>query len=389
MLVMKTLSILLAVTSAISFAQDINSRISNTFSESFQNKDLKCYYYQPKVNALVSPKHETSFSDGQISRDFSLEYMEDEIDFTFKLYKENSVSKYEISFNNALTYQGELTSKNFYRLMEFGDAGFFVSGLSYKNGDQSLYTKYNLNKIKCNLELAKSKPIVLEGNQHVNVHPHTRYDYFSLLSLPVSRYFQTMKSYVLIDAANRQGAFIDYGAFLSSGSYTTPFSVFETKMEIPQNIPMLISPAGYNDYEFSNNPEVNITLTGGNHNYCIWNNTRNILWGLFYSKESPVLNITYDTKATVVQRRGIIPGISFKKKHVKGSNVLADIFKRNPYLKSSYHKAYNYYFQKDFLLRFTGVFKTLTYSYNADGLQVNEVIHGSGTRDLVINLNYL
>lgn len=386
---MKSIIISTVLLSSMAFSQDVTERITQTFNESFQNKDLKCYYYQPKVKALISPVSNTLYSNKSLSRNFKLDHLKDSLDLSFKLYLQGSQAKYQVVFNQNLKYEGNIDKRNFYKLMEFGDGGFFVSNLTYLSGDQSLAQKYDLGKVKCNLELAKSKAIALKSEQHINVHPHSRYDYLSLLTKPVAEYFEKMQSYVLIDAANRQGAYVNYNNFLSTGSYTTAYEVFDTRMSIPSNIPMLISPAGYNDFTFESDEEVNIYFTGGNHNYCIWNNTRNIFWGLFYSDKAPVLNINYDTKAMVVQRSGIIPGTSFKKRHVRGSNVLGDIFKNNPGVSEGYHRAYNYYFQKDFFLRFTGVFKTLTYSYEAEGFSVKEVIQGQGDRDLTINLNYL
>lgn len=386
---MKAIIISTVLLSSIAFSQDINERITKTFNDSFLNKDLKCYYFQPKVKALINPVSETLYSNKSLSRNFKLDHLNDSIDLSFKLYNQGSQTRYQIVFNGNLKYEGFLDKGNFYKLMEFGDDGFFVSNLTYQSGDLALAEQHELGKVKCNLEIAKSKAITLKSEQHINVHPHSRYDYLSLLAAPVTQYFSKMDSYVLIDAANRQGAYIDYNKFLNTGEYTTAFEIFDTQMQIPANIPMLISPAGYNDFVFESDEEVNIFFTGGNHNYCIWNNTRNIFWGLFYSDKAPILNINYDTKAMVVQRSGIIPGISFKKKHTRGSNVLSDIFKRNPGVSDGYHRSYNSYFQKDFFLRFKGAFKTLTYSYEAEGFIVNEVIQGQGDRELTINLRYL
>ena len=388
-LFMKIPYLFIALISTITLAQSTQERIEKTFEESFLNKDLECFYYQAKENGLISPTSSTAFANKALSRDFTLEIDNQKIDLSFKLYSQNSQNMYELKLDNNLVYQGELGSKDFASLMEFGDGGFFLRNLAYRSGDQALYNKYDLGRIKCNLEFAKSRPIILSGAHHINVHPHTRYDYLGLLEEPVNEYFKTMDSYVLIDAANRQGAYVDFASFLSTGNYSTPYEVFQTLMKIPSDIPMVISPAGYNDYVFEDKKDIEITFTGGNHNYCIWNNTRNLMWGLFYSDKESNLTINYDTNATVIQRSGIIPGTSFRRKHVRGSNVIADIFKKYPEIQQGYHSAYNYYFQKDFILRFTGLYKTLTYSYEAQGFKKEEIIQGKGTRNLVIKLKYL
>ncbi|MCT4642944.1 MAG: hypothetical protein N4A33_11700 [Bacteriovoracaceae bacterium] len=369
------------------FANDIIKRMDKAFLDSYKNYDLKCYYFRADKDALVQAYDKTTLNSDNLSRKFTLNLEGQSYPFSFMVKNSAGSNSYALEFDEGLTVKGMINPKDFYRLFEFGDAGFFMNEANVTRKSQVL-SKIKLSKIKCNIEFAKSKAINLEGTVHVNVHPHTRYDYQGLTTDKVKKMYRDYKSYVLVDGANRQGFRVNLENFFSTGSYKLTHEIFQTFIEVPNETPLVISPAGYNDYTFPESGEVEVILTGGNHNYCIWNNTRNLMWGLFYSTSTAKLDIIYKKDSTVLQRSGIIPGLSYKRKEMRSGNLLATLFEKYPAKRKTYHNAYNYYFEKDFVLRFKGLYKSLKYTYQDGDYKVESIIKGNGTRDLEINLLY-
>lgn len=372
------------------FSQSFNrDRTIKTFEDSFKNRELRCVYFQPEKNIMITPVDETSFIKNSLSRNFKIETVSDSIDLSVEIFN-NPDPMYKVVVDNNIVYEGILDQVLFTRLLEFNYGGFFLSYLNQVSGNIQTLKNINLSKIKCNLDVAKTPPLVLEGSHHISVHPHSNYDYLSLLGDPIASYLESMRSYVLIESRERLAKDIDYKKFLETGVYSTNYPIYRTAVDIPDNALTAISPVGYNDFIFEGD-EVEIFYTGGNHNYCIFNNTRNVLWALLYSKKEIKLKINYDSSAVVVQRRGILDNKSlhFKKKHVKGSNILKDVFLKNPNLFNKYHNGYSNYFEYGFLSYFKGLYKKLIYTYNADGFTREKVLDGNGERTLEITLNYL
>lgn len=263
-----------------------------------------------------------------------------------------------------------------------------------KADDVAFSNEFETSKIYCSVNFAYAAPhIINDGDYHINIHPHRNYDWQSLLKVPVEDYLNNAnyKSFILLEAGNYRGNLVNITDFLTGVNYKLPQNDFGgTELEnVPLEVPFIVSPAGRNHYTMKARSQLNVTFTGGNHNYCIWNNTRFVMESLMRSKSEAKLNLYYDTKAIVAQIKGMERvGINFPKNDIKQSNLLINLL-QNENTRGSYHRNYHYYFKTFFFKEFLGMFKTVKLTYQAHGFEREDIIQGTGSRDLEINFIYL
>jgi hypothetical protein len=361
------------------YAQDVASRMTTVYLKTDKNFDIDCRFSFNSSFKLLTPVSDTIKGPDFIRRDFQIESATKTASMTFLLQKQGKDYEYLIRFNDKHISKDKLSKRDF-NISPIDDASFA--------------NEFETSKIYCFVNFAYAAPqIINDGDYHINIHPHRSYDWQSLLKAPVEDYLNNpnYKSFVLLEAGNYRGNLVNITNFLNGVNYQLPQNDYGgTDLEhVPLEVPFIVSPAGHNRYILKANSQLNVTFTGGNHNYCIWNNTRFVMEALMRSKSNAKLNIFYDTKTIVAQSKGMERvGINFSKKDVNQSNLLFNLLK-DENTRSTYHLNYHYYFKTFFLKEFLGMFKTLKLVYQAQGYEREDIIQGTGTRDLEIGLIYL
>jgi hypothetical protein len=348
-----------------------------TYRDTDRNYDLDCYYSYNKTYQLVTPVNETVKAPDSLSRTFELDNGKRTISLDFKVKLSQGRVTYEAVFNRQATASGKLKLRDFY-----------LPQLADKN----LQTEFETNKIMCSVNFAYALPFVLEdGNYHINVHPHTIYDWQNRLKEPIEKYLsdETYKSIILLEADNVRGNKVNIPNFFAGKEpgLTVP-NYPSSLVNVPYETPLIVSPAGNSRYDIRAENEINITFTGGNHNYCIWNSARHVLENLLNSRSSATVNFRYDMSAIVAQVRGVErTGINFPRSSVARSNLLRDLLSDKA-VQVTYHKNYLHYFSTWLADEYIGMYRTYTVDYEGPGFKEVRTYNGHGTRDLKVTFRY-
>lgn len=361
------------------FAQDVSARITKTYLDTDKTFDIDCRYSFNKTYKLLVPVADTIKGKDFIRRDFTIESEHKTAKMSFVLQKSDRDYEYVIRFNDKHISKSKLSKREFY-----------ISPVD----DIQFANEFETRQIFCYVNFANSAPqVVNDGDLHINVHPHKIYDWQSLLKKPAEEYFSNPRyeSLILLESGNYRGNLVNIDNFLAGVNPNLPQNNYggTDLTDVPLEVPMIVAPAGRSRYIMNATSELNVTFTGGNHNYCIWNNTRFIIEALLKSKSEAKLNIYYDTKATVAQIKGIEGlALNFPKRDINKSNLLYNLLK-NDQVREGYHRNYHYWFRQQFFKEFLGMFKTVKFTYTAEGFVKEDIIQGAGQRDLEVNLIYL
>ena len=371
------LTLLLALSSLPSWAQDFATRMAETYKETDRNYDLDCIYSYNKEWKLITTRTMTVKNSDSLTRSFYVDNGLKKIilDFTVKV-KDGKVI-YEALLDNRHQVTGKLARRD-----------FFLPLLA----DRNFQNEFETNKILCSVNFAYALPQPLDdGDYHINVHPHTIYDYQNRLKAPIEKYLNdpAYTSLILLEAGNVRGNAVNILNFFAGKEPNLIMPNYpSTLVEVPLSVPLIVSPAGNSRYEIIADREINVTYTGGNHNYCIWNSARHILENLLNSQSSAVVNFRYDMSAIVAQVRGVEGmNLNFPRRNVTRSNLLRDLLSDKT-LQAGYHKSYLYYFADYLADEYIGMYRTYTIDYEADGFKKTVTFQGKGTRDLKITFRY-
>lgn len=380
---MKTLNILsLLAFVAVSplYGQTFAERATKAYLDTDQNFDLDCYYDYNKLPKLMLPKGDTLRTANSISREFIIEKDNQVLPMTFKVERKNKAITYTALINNKHEVSGNLKQRS-----------FFLGPIK----DQAFMTEYETTKILCEVNFAYAYPHVLkDGNYHINVHPHKTYDWQNRLTGVMESYLndKNYESILLLETGNNRGNLVNIHNFFDGiPAKLPPTKVDSDLVNVPLEVPLIVSPAGNNRFVIQADKELNVTFTGGNHNYCIWNAARHIVEGMMTSKSTAKINFYYDMKAIVAQQRGIEGEglqINFNRRDVNRSNLLSDLLS-NPNIQKVYHSSYLDYFRNFMARQFIGMYKTYKLNYKAPGYETTVILEGNGTRDIEISFNYL
>ncbi len=371
------LTLLLALSSFPLWAQDFATRMAETYKETDRNYDLDCIYSYNKEWKLVTTRTMTVKNSDSLTRSFYVDNGTKKVilDFTVKI-KDGKVI-YEALLDNRHLVSGKVTRRDFYLPLL---------------ADRNFQNEFETNKIMCSVNFAYALPLPLDdGDYHISVHPHNIYDYQNRLKAPVEKYLNdyTYTSFILLEAGNVRGNGVNILDFFAGKEPNLIMPDYpSTLVNVPLSVPLIVSPAGNSRYEILADREINVTYTGGNHNYCIWNSARHILENLLNSQSSAVVNFRYDMSAIVAQVRGV-EGMSlgFPRRNVARSNLLRDLLSDRA-LQAGYHKGYVYYFADYLANEYQGMFRTYTVDYEADGFKKSVTFQGKGTRDLKVTFRY-
>lgn len=373
-------SILISVMPLTLFAQTYAERVTEAYNQTDKNFDVDCSYSYNKTLKLITPVGETVRGVNKLSREFMIEGNNRKIPMSFTLTRIDRAFEYEVKINQEHISKGKLQNRDFY-----------IAPIK----DQSFAAEFETAKIACSVNFASAHPFVLkDGNYHISVHPHRIYDWQKRLKGEIENYLSDPRftSLIMLETGNYRGNLVNIHNFFDGVNYKLPVNRFDSDLEnVPLEVPLVVSPAGNSRFEIRAKNEINVTFTGGNHNYCIWNVTRHVIQDLLNSNSEARVNFYYDTKAIVAQPRGIEGeglDINFKRKDVNRSNLLKDLL-REKEVQARYHAYYLQYF-RDFLgEQFEGMFKTYKINYKAEGFEKTVILEGKGIRNIEVNLIYL
>ncbi len=263
------------------------------------------------------------------------------------------------------------------------------------NQSQNYYVKkYNLNNMTCTILPYVDKPIQLNSeNVHINMHPHKKYDNEGRLNVGVERYLndKTYQNIVLIDNDDFRYAiqsnlanFIRSGRF--DGNSGRKFSLPTVK--VPRNVPIYSHSAGIGLFGV-NTDDLNITYTGGNINYCLWNSTIAMVRGFLRGSKGGTLNLTYDIANMVAQKKNRYFGPTFRDNGKYQSIYVKPLFNKNTSLRDDFHRAYIKNISSYELQYKTQFYRTLTYKYTAAGTRHSKTYRGRGKGDYIIHMQYI
>lgn len=377
-----------------SLSADTGTGLDQRMREAYEAVDraasLSCSYISPSKFLYVDSLEQAFVRRGNglsglIRRKFRLRSAGEETMFTLSVSQSaHADARFEAQFENGSLFSGEIKGLR--------GRSFFLNPYSRNESPQEMDygRKWQTGKILCSVDFAKNAAVeIRESLVHLNIHPHKRYDYLNLTSHKTEDYLAdtAFDSFIMLEEGNKKGNLVDLAGFLSGQSYSLPKNFYPSALSQDAPGALVVSPAGHNSFRFLKMNGVKVVYTGGNHNYCIWNNTRNLLYAFLQSDYDGDLEIIYDTQAIVAQRKGIISGLSFPRSLHKRSNLLVDLFKDLKVAKK-YHQAYFNYFSSRYITPFTGLFSELKISYEASAYSQTRLIKGRGERQLELTLRF-
>lgn len=376
----------------------LNDRLLELYKSTDKSFDLECFYYSPIKDLMITPINQTTMVGKTVVRDFSVRNIDERVDMRVKILQADEseinnprssvIGSYEVELNNRV-YRGNITDNYF--------KAFYV-----ESSFDELDNEYEIRSLYCRLGLARTQPYELKDtfdNLHVNVHPHTNYDFKRETVDKVQAILDSKerKNVILIEEQDDvKGQHVNLHNFLETGIIPElPISIYKTPLTLSDEDDLVISPAGHNRYEFSKKDgTLDIMYTGGFHNYCVWNNTRNLIRSFFRSESTATLNINYKLDSLIVQRLGVISSLNFGYFMIRKTRLMSNLLANKPKFMKKYFRNYFKFFSGPFINKstfgtFTSTFKTLTIKYDSPLFKEEKVIQGNGSRDLKINLNYL
>lgn len=373
-----TLLLTLITLPVTSFGQDYPTRVRAAYELNDKNADLDCYYVRSSDFKLISPTSKTIRSNNQMSRDFIIETDKTSVPMTFKVIRTSSNVSYSVVINKVHESKNILKNRLF-QIAPIADASFAKD--------------FETSKINCAVNFAEAEPVALKNRDyHFNIHPHTIYDWQNKLKAKVETYLNNpaFESMIFLETDDGRGNRVDLHAYLDGKEQKLPDSPLTSDLkDVPLSTPFVVSPSGNNRFTINTNEDINITFSGGNHNYCIWNSTRQVLMGLMKSKSEARVNFIYDTKSIVAQQRGMEGlAISFNKRAINKSNLLSDLLSDQS-IQSGYHFSYLIFFRNLFAQEYAGMYKTFKVNYSAPGYNETFTMNGTGSRELEVNFDYL
>lgn len=362
------------------FAQTYAERVTEVYEKTDKNFDVDCFYSYNKTLKLIKPVGLTDRTENRISREFEITGNDRKLPMSFSLTRKGKTFEYQVLINKEHISAGKMTTRDFY-----------IAPIK----DQAFAADFETSKIYCRVNFASAYPHVLnDGNYHISVHPHKIYDWQLRLKGTIENYLNdpSYTSLILLDTGNNRGDLVNINQFFDGIDYKLKANRFDSDLtDVPLEVPLIVSPAGNSRYEIRAKEEINITFTGGNHNYCIWNATRHVIENLMKSNSTARVNFYYDTKSIVAQPRGIEGeglDINFNKRDVNRSNLLKDLLARKE-VQARYHPYYLQYFRDFIGKQYSGMYKTYTINYKAEGFSTTVTLEGQGVRHVEVNLIYL
>ena len=377
---MKLLSLFLVMTSA--HVVQANSKFEQAYIDLNKNASVYCSYnadakdkFLKRVNTTVIPhkSFSSAFKTSNGEFEIKVSYIDEEV--KGELIVESISVPVQIERNGWRYKTNDVEFDN----------------KMIKNAKVDLST-YEFNKLFCQIELAKAKTFnITEDSIHINIHPHPEYDVRRASNPNVQKYLDQdfKQEVILLDDYHLKGNGKSIEDFFENGysNLSRYTSLSEPELVFADKSPFIIGPAGHNTYNI-NVESLEVVFTGGNHNYCMWNNARNLLDAALVSDTNSVVNFIYDTEAIVVQKGGMLSDLSISRSVFKKSNLLKNIL-NNSSLKERerYLNGYFDYFAESYIKDKKHLFSEIV--FNMSGIiEKSKKVSGNGNKKLTVNFIY-
>jgi hypothetical protein len=201
---------------------------------------------------------------------------------------------------------------------------------------------------------------------------------------------ESYRNIILLEDYNVKGASLNLVDFLETQE--VPLlrkSDFATHLTELQAAELIVSPAGVNEYVIESN-DIDLTYTGGNFNFCMFNNTVEVLQAYLRSSNEGEINLSYDMNEIIAQVNGAINelDLSIIDINLKKTNYLKDILDKERKA-SKYFSKYFKYYKKKFFKPYGAFFKTITMKFVSKHYTEEIILEGSGTRNIELNFTIL
>jgi hypothetical protein len=355
-------------------ASEFMARVEATYQQTDRNYDLDCRYSLNESYKLIRPIGQTRRDSSSLSRDYVIESDRGSVPMSFKVFKNGS---YEVLLDRTHLSKGYVK-----------DREFFIAPIQDRNFAETFDTK----QIHCSVNFAYALPYELkDGDYHISVHPQKLYDWQSRLTMGIEELLREtkFKSIIFLESTNFRGEYVELKDFFEGREARLQAYDFDTELsQVPASTDLVVSPAGNSRFDVKAKNQINITLTGGNHNYCIWNVTRHLLQDFFNSSSEARLTVRYKLGLIIAQPKGMEQtGLNFPNREINQSNLLRDLLS-TPSRQASYHGTFIQFFTGYLAREYDGMFKTYTLKYSAPGYNQEVVVNGTGTRNLKVDFIY-
>ena len=373
--------------SFFSFANDNQALMNKTYEKAYANAAINCeYFYWRAVPKIITLNQNYSKESGA---DALYRVNDNIIAVKIVAGGSNGVVSFKVngeSFNGSIKSRGGANAINHIEL-----------DLTQLTPTQSLLaSQVQLSDMDCSVDIGMENHFKLTEEQvHINMHPHRNYDVDGE-SIPgtLRELAKPSQQLMLFDDApnNRFKALgTNFNNFVNNGINglrTPPFSTPD--FDIPKTIPMRLSQAGHNRFTLTK-PHHEITYSGGNHNFCILNNTRRVLHGFMENPDAASITFKFPLDAIVVQKKSWLRDGSFPRQALKNSNMLSKVF---PVMSAAdvkkYLDGYYSYFRYDYLGEKKHYFATATFRQVLKGTYERvETVEGLGSGHLDITFEYI
>ena len=346
--------------------------LSDIYESNNKYFELECTYFSPSSHKVINPVTETIYSTQYATRSFILITPREEANLKLDVLMKDEKAYAQVYLRNKLYYEKEIK--------KIKDREFY---LPYPKGNNNL----ELQDVFCEINFAEQKPVEITGEIHLNIHPHTAYDYNKLTVPGANALTEKYPTMVMLEDGNYKGNLVNLENFLITGNISIGQKYWELTGDFDNRVNYVVSPAGHNRFLWNSKLETNIHYTGGNHNYCIWNNTRNILRSYFKSESDRAVNIIFHMDSIVAQIGGIIGGLSIPRRLYRKSPLIKDLL-ANEKISEEYVKSYHHYFVSTYINEFNGYFKNLTITTYFGDKVLKKSFKGKGLYNKEINFIY-
>ena len=254
---------------------------------------------------------------------------------------------------------------------------------------------YKLDQLSCFLELGREKQYLISQPEiHINMHPHPGYDVDgeSLAGMQRELNIPGRQNLVLIDddISNLTAARnANFNTLLQTEnpvmSYDASFGAPD--LEFPLGVDIRLSQAGHNKFLVPN-PDQTIVYTGGNHNFCILNNTRRVLHGFMENPLRRSIRFEYVLDSVVVQRGSWLRRARVSRRVFNRSNLLSNVLRNmSDRDREKYLRAYFDYFKNSYLSEKQYYYSKAHISLSGiEGHEYSEIVDGLGEQEISIEL---
>lgn len=382
----KLLAISLLGLSTVGFASD-QERMNATYKSAYANAAVNCEYYYfrdvPKIETLSQKYSKTIGASGLF------QVNQNTIEVNVTSGSNNGLVDFKvdgIGFKSSLKSSGGANQIN--------HISIDLNNLSSQQA--SLAEAVQLKDIDCSVDIGMENHYELNQEQiHISMHPHRNYDVDGESIPGTLRELARPAQHLMLfdDSPNNrfkaQGT--NFNNFVSlgvTGLRDSPFSL--PGFAIPKEIPLRLSQAGHNRFTLTK-PHHDITYSGGNHNFCILNNTRRVMHGFMESPVTRSITFKYPLDAIVVQQSTWLKDGNFSRSDLKSSNMLSNVFRKMDNTKiKKYLDAYYGYFRWNYFAEKKYYFATATFKQVMDGgYERTEKIQGFGTGHIDVTFEYI